>query len=75
MNDLDQFLLLEVGVLIGQDNASLDMSSFEDLEVLRKFLNVKYSINIEVGMEWPEVISTLKQGINDTRFNTAMEIV
>jgi len=70
-----QFLMLQVGVLVGQDDPSLDINSLGNLEDLRILLNLKYDINIEVGMEWPDVIATLKQGINDTRFNAAMEIV
>lgn len=73
MDNQTQFLILQVGVLVGQDDPALDINSFGNLEDLRILLNLKYDINIEVGMEWPDVITTLKKGIDAKRYNEAMD--
>jgi len=71
----EQLLIMQVGVLIGQDDPSLDIDSFGDLEELRILLNLKYDINIERGMLWTDVLTELKQGINKARYDDAMEII
>jgi len=75
MTDSYQFSIVQIGILIGQDDSSLDIDTFENLEELRIYLNLVYDIEITVGMLWPDVIKILKTSINDKRFNASMEIL
>ena len=75
MDNGSQFIMLSVGILLGQDDPNLDMNTFKDLEELRNFLNNKYGINIMRGMTWDDVLTEVKDGIAKKRFNDAMAIV
>ena len=71
----EQFQIMQIGILIGQDDPTLDIESFGNLEDLRLLLNLKYNINIVVGMRWTDVFKELKKGVTDKRYHKAMEII
>lgn len=75
MGEADQFKMLSIGIMLGQNDSQLDMSKFKNLEELRVFLNNKYNINIECGMVWHDVLKEIESGIAVKCFNDAMGIV
>jgi uncharacterized protein YuzB (UPF0349 family) len=66
---IDSFIIMQVGVLIGQDDPTLDILSFGCLEDVRILLNLKYDINIVKGMPWNEVLAILSKAIEDRNAN------
>jgi len=75
MDHDSQFIMVSIGILLGQDNPKLDMSGFNNLEEIRIFLNKEYNINVKVGMAWPQVLKEIETGITNKRFSDAMGIV
>ena len=56
----DQYALLQIGIILGQNDPDLDMKQFEGMPDFTNYINEKYDIDLTIGMYLTDVLEKME---------------